>query len=373
MLRTAELEYELPPDSVATTPAIPRDSARLLVVRRSDPQRVEHRVVRELAEILNPGDLMVFNRTRVLPARFVGRRTDTGAGVQGLYLGPGPDPSTWVVLLKMRRFRAGVEVKITSASDGPSPVSNITLTLVRPVPTEPGAWTVRAAENDRPLSPERTLVVLERVGRTPLPPYIISARKRQEIAPADADDRLWYQTVYPGEAGSVAAPTAGLHFTPDLLDRLARAGVGRADVVLHVGTGTFRAVESEHVEEHAMHEEWCAMPAETRAAVAHTRRGGGRVISVGTTSARTLESFAGLDEAGDIPDHLNTRLLITPGYAWQWTDGILTNFHLPRSTLMALVAAMLPGGVGHLKRLYAEAIKRGYRFYSYGDAMLVLP
>jgi S-adenosylmethionine:tRNA ribosyltransferase-isomerase len=230
----------------------------------------------------------------------------------------------------------------------------------------------------RPISAEETLAVLGRAGLTPIPPYIRAARKAAGVEVGEETDRERYQTVYAAselsKAASVAAPTAGLHFAEGLLARLAAAGVGRADVTLHVGTGTFKPVEAEQVEDHPMHAESCSMGAGAVAAVRDARESGGRVVAVGTTSARTLETYAGaVAGGGEVPPAMTTRLLVTPGYEWKWVDGMLTNFHLPRSTLMAMVAALLPGGVARLKEVYGAAVKEGYRFYSYGDAMLVLP
>ncbi|MGH7133707.1 MAG: S-adenosylmethionine:tRNA ribosyltransferase-isomerase, partial [Phycisphaerales bacterium] len=212
---------------------------------------------------------------------------------------------------------------------------------------------------------------------TPLPPYIRAARKRHGVEVDDAVDRAAYQTVYARgdelSAGSVAAPTAGLHFTPDLLAMLSAKGVDRAEVVLHVGTGTFKPVDTEFVEQHPMHAEWCTAPAATTAAMARARFSGGRVFAVGTTSARTLESFTQAELTPNADASHWTRILITPGYQWRHIDGLMTNFHLPRSTLLAMVAALLPGGAAQLLDVYREAIVKGYRFYSYGDAMLVAP
>jgi S-adenosylmethionine:tRNA ribosyltransferase-isomerase len=217
--------------------------------------------------------------------------------------------------------------------------------------------------------------------RPPLPPYILSARKASGHE-ADAErDAQRYQTVYADEPGSVAAPTAGLHFTPELLAALTSGGVGRTDVLLHVGSGTFKPVEAGVVEDHDMHAERCVMHERAVEAVRATREARGRVLAVGTTSARTLESYAAETErSGAVPSALDTRLLITPGYRWRWADGLLTNFHLPRSTLLAMVSSLFvrdgedPGvGVPRLLAHYAHAIESGYRFYSFGDAMLVLP
>jgi len=349
MLRTDELDYDLPEGSIATRPASPRDSARLMVV--PGPGQPEHARVHDLPGFLRPGDLLVFNRSRVLPARFEGVRADTGGKVEGLYLRDGAEPGTWEVMLKARRFKVGMRIIIEGAE----------LELIsRGSDDEPGARLVRVHGD--------AARALEQAGLTPLPPYIRAARARKGEAVDDADDRAWYQTVYAREAGSVAAPTAGLHFTPELLAGLDAAGIRRATVLLHVGSGTFRGVETETVEAHPMHAERCAMDGDCRTEIEAAKARGGRVIAVGTTAARTLESLwaAGAAEA-------DTRLLITPGYRWHVVDGLFTNFHLPRSTLMAMVGALLPGGVARLRELYALAISEGYRFYSYGDAMLVLP
>ena len=399
MLRTSDLEYELPAGRIAVRPVEPRDAARLMVVDRGRGT-VEHRFVRDLPEVLRAGDLLVTNESRVLAARFVGRNETTGGAVEGLYLreavgeaagqaargaglvGGEGAACRWVAMLKARRFRHGAVVRLVR-SDGEACAYSIA--LLERVEVGGAEWVVRVRRDDG--GEVSTPEVLGEVGRPPIPPYILGARREVGVGALRVtlteserwgDDRESYQTVYAGaavasgdgsESGSVAAPTAGLHFTAGLLGRLEAAGVERAGVVLHVGPGTFKPVEAEFVEDHAMHAEWCRMGPETREAMGRARAGGGRVVCVGTTSARTVEAFAGAE--GD-PEWLRTRLLVTPGYRWRWTDGLLTNFHLPRSTLMALVAALLPGGVEELKGLYAEAIGRGYRFYSYGDAMLVL-
>ncbi len=389
MLRTADLDYDLPPDRIATRPVEPRDAARLMVVHRANPDEPRHHHIRDLPTLLAPGDLLVVNRSRVIPARFLGRRLDTGGRVEGLYVDSTPD-GHWRIMLKARRFREGAPIELLNRDAQPS---GIQLTLLRRDAEDTTLWHVTAGEGD---SRHTALDVLERIGLTPLPPYIRARRKTEHADVDDADDRARYQTVYAAEAGSVAAPTAGLHFTRELLDRLAGAGVGRADVTLHVGLGTFKPVETEFIEQHPMHAEWCSMPEATAIAIREGRGRGGRVIAVGTTAARTLESLAlgaadhaktrhgvaghpeaghpeaGHPEAGH-PEATQTRLLITPGHQWRSTDALLTNFHLPRSTLMAMVAAKLPGGAAQLTRLYAHAIDRGYRFYSYGDAMLILP
>ncbi|MEM8758548.1 MAG: tRNA preQ1(34) S-adenosylmethionine ribosyltransferase-isomerase QueA [Planctomycetota bacterium] len=358
-MRTDELSYDLPEDLIATRPAAPRDSAKLLVISRSDPQRLEHRLVRDLPGLLRSGDRLVVNTSRVLPARFAGRSINTGGKVSGLYLRDGDEPGTWIVLLKMRRHRVGSTLEIEPRDPGEV---GVRLTILGPAADEDGAWVVRASDPSGG--------ALDRIGLPPLPPYILSRRDRSGEARDRDDDPDRYQTVYAEQPGSVAAPTAGLHFTPELFRRLGDAGIARTETVLHVGRGTFAPVEAERVEDHPMHAEWCSMTPAARAELASTRAAGGRVIAVGTTSCRTIESFAA---ANDLETALTTRLLITPGYRWLATDGLLTNFHLPRSTLLAMVAALLPGGVDRLMAVYAEAIRARYRFYSFGDAMLVLP
>lgn len=380
MLRTADLDYDLPERLLASAPVTPRDAARLMVVRRSVPDFLEHRHVRDLPEVLVGDELLVFNVSRVLPARLEGRRPDTGASCSGLFLAAHPPESgeaRWATMIRTRRARPGAHITLHTPTGEPTP---FTLVLLRPILTEPGAWIVGLTRGGAPLGADvDTLAILDQVGHTPLPPYILHARRARAESPDDRTDRERYQTIYAAknEAGSVAAPTAGLHFTPELLARLRARGVAEAHVVLHVGTGTFRPVETEHIEAHPMHAEACALAPGTLEAV---QRRAGRVIAVGTTSARTLESFARLradQPDANLPDRLESALLITPGFRWRWCDGLLTNFHLPRSTLMAMVAARLddpPGrGVQRLQALYREAIRREYRFYSFGDAMLILP
>ncbi|MCC7389684.1 MAG: tRNA preQ1(34) S-adenosylmethionine ribosyltransferase-isomerase QueA [Phycisphaerales bacterium] len=387
MLRTDALDYHLPDGVIATHPAEPRDAARLLVIRREQPDRFDHRRVANLPELLTPGDRLVFNTTRVLPARFRGLREDTGGRVEGLYLhdapaepGAAPDAGLWLAMLKSRRHREGAIVRLL-AGEHPSPY---TLEMLEPTDDPPGAWRVRVRSDSG--GGGAAPVVLESVGLTPLPPYILAVRKAAHDEGDDRLDREQYQTAYAdrAQAASVAAPTAGLHFTPGLLAALAARGIDRTEVVLHVGAGTFKPVETDTVEAHPMHAEWCSMSPAAVGEIQRTRAAGGRVVAVGTTSVRTIESYAPLAGAAELPDHLSTRLLVTPGARFAWTDAMLTNFHLPRSTLMALVAARLqdpdepplpdgtPVGVERLKAAYREAIERGYRFYSFGDAMLVL-
>jgi S-adenosylmethionine:tRNA ribosyltransferase-isomerase len=402
MLRTMELDYDLPESAIATTPAEPRDSARLMVVRRSDPSYLEHLRVRDLPHLLDAGDLMIVNATKVIQARFEGIRADTGGGVEGLYLGPGPtinNARTWGVLLQGKRMKEGICVTIFDATDAPS---RYKLRLLSKDPREAGGWIVGIEhDNNTPLREGDThdAQILEVIGRTPLPPYIVRARKHTGQDESQTYDKDRYQTVYAHETphetahatqntkpidphqslqtaeGSVAAPTAGLHFTPDLLARLASQNITREEVTLHVGLGTFKSVESEFVEQHNMHSERCFMPASVRNRIIATRAANHRVLCVGTTAARTVESYARLPTHP--ADWLDTSILITPGYQWQWTTCMLTNFHLPKSTLMAMIASLLGNtpselGVDRLKRYYRTALEHNYRFYSYGDAMCIL-
>lgn len=372
MLPTSALEYELPETLIATRAAEPRDSAHLMVVSRRGEGEPTHARVADLPGFLRAGDLLVFNTTRVVPARLVGQRRDTNGRIEGLFLSEdATHPGRWTLLVRAKRAKPGAILDLST----PDETIGASIRLIEPAGDEPGAW---AAELVDPVAP--TLDVLARVGRTPLPPYILKARRAAGIDVGDAQDRERYQTVYAGRStGSVAAPTAGLHFTPMLLERVAALGVERADVVLHVGPGTFRPVETEYLEQHHMHAEHCEISPEAWTRITEARRQRRRVIAVGTTTARTLESYALHLEANPCPQEgphpatINTSLLIAPGYRWRVVDGLLTNFHLPRSTLLAMVGALFDAGLPRLTALYRSAVERAYRFYSYGDAMLVVP
>lgn len=380
---TAQLDYELPPPLIATAPARPRDAARLMVADRSTG-RVEHHRVCDLPNLIcgnarqvaapGPGDLLVFNDSRVLPARFLARRDATGGRVTGLYLESSSRQQGcyWVVLLESRgRLRAGERVHLDAHAQ---------LELEDDLGN--GQWLARLK------SPDDTLTLLERIGQTPLPPYIQRARRRRQQAPVSPQDRDQYNTVFAYQPGSIAAPTAGLHFTRALLDELERVGVRRATVTLHVGLGTFAPVRTDRLEDHPIHREWVTVPKTTIAALLATRGSGGRIIPVGTTTVRALESLPHpVPKSGDFDAH--TGLFITPDgtaggtssvgglpgqdpFFFRFTDALMTNFHLPRSTLLALVAALPGVGLQRLMSWYGQAIERGYRFYSYGDAMLIL-
>ncbi len=342
-LRTADFDYELPPELIAQEPAARRDEARLMVVRR-DSGVIEHRHVADLDAYLMPGDVLVLNNTRVLPARLLGHKEGSGGQVEVLLLHE-DEPDTWRALVRPgRRLTQGTRVVLgdgmlhaeigVDLGDGQRAVRLISL-----------SGSVRDA--------------IERVGHLPLPPYI-----RQF-----SGDEQRYQTVYAASSGSVAAPTAGLHFTPELLDRLRAQGINTAYLTLHVGLGTFRPVQADLVTEHRLHAEWATLPPETAHAVNMARGAGRRCVAVGTTSTRTLETAA--DEQGFVaPFTGETALYIYPGYRFRAVDALLTNFHLPRSSLLMLVSAF--AGMDLTRHAYAEAIRLRYRFYSFGDAMLVL-
>ena len=384
-LRTDQLDFDLPKELIATCPAEPRDSSRLLVVQRSNPSRLEDRVFSDLPDLLEPNDLLVFNRSKVLPARLVGENAaGTGGRFEGLYLYTDPDSSSgdqpiWVAMIKTKRAKPGKRYRLI---DGEGGMSSVELELLEKVPVEgPGAWKIRVhtVSSRIPLSTSSESI-LDLVGLTPLPPYIVAQRKARREDPGDGYDRSHYQTVYASadDVGSVAAPTAGLHFTPRVLGELEERQVHTSEVVLHVGAGTFKPVETETLDEHPMHAETCSMGSSARL---FPRKTNGRTFAVGSTSARTLESFAQLAKLNDgvVPSSYSTRILIQPGYRWRWVDGMLTNFHLPRSTLLAMVASMLDmpeagvDGLERIQEIYAHAIHERYRFFSYGDAMLILP
>ncbi|HEX8124598.1 MAG TPA: tRNA preQ1(34) S-adenosylmethionine ribosyltransferase-isomerase QueA [Allosphingosinicella sp.] len=352
-MRVDEFDFALPPDRIALRPASPRDSARLLVVDGDEGR--QDRIVSDLPAFLRSGDVLVFNDTRVIPAQLEGRRA---AAVDGPRNRPGArigatlhkreGPREWRAFVRnSRRVRDGDRIDFGSG------VAAIAGSRAR------DGSLLLAFVGDEPVE-----LLLERAGRMPLPPYIAGKRE------ADSRDRADYQTMFAARDGAVAAPTAALHFTPQLMDALAAAGVGHETLTLHVGAGTFLPVKAEDTAEHEMHSEWgridCAVADRLNAA----RASGGRIIPVGTTSLRLLESAA--DEAGRVqPFEGDTAIFITPGYRFRATDGLITNFHLPRSTLFMLVSALM--GLETMRAAYAHAIGEGYRFYSYGDASLLLP
>lgn len=380
-MRVDLLDFDLPKALIATTPSVPRDASRLLVVQRSNPDRLEHRVFTDLPDLLEPEDLLVFNRSRVVPARLMGVNAEFSAQFEGLFLHDLPsieDQPIWIAMVRTKRAKAGKRYRLIDAR---LQESDIILELIELYPSDgPGAWKVRVTG-----SSQSTTQILDRVGHTPLPPYILAQRKARDEQIDDDSDRTHYQTMYASdhETGSVAAPTAGLHFTPSVMSALQSRSVRTSEVVLHVGAGTFKPVETDTLEDHPMHAETCTMGNSMELfPPASDQSKNRRTFAVGSTSARTLESFAGLHADDPTSETLNrtisTRILISPGYSWRWVDGMVTNFHLPRSTLLAMVASILeiPGqvdGVERIQELYRVAIEHEYRFFSYGDAMLILP
>ncbi len=353
-VRRAELQYDLPPELIAQRAIEPRDAARLLVLDRATGA-LHHRIFRDLGDYLAPGDCLVLNDTRVIPARFFLRRR-TGGRVEALFLRATPDG--WLVLL-----RGGARLRPGERLECERHPTQLVLRARR----ERGEALLQP---DPPIAP---LDLLARVGQTPLPPYI--HRGADGHGPPEPGDAERYQTVYAAQPGAVAAPTAGLHFTAALLESLAARGVSRVHVTLHVGPGTFTPIETDDLADHAMHAEWFSVTQAAAETLRATRARHGRLVAVGTTVTRVLESVAGA--APDLPpdDALRategwTRLFIYPPYRFRLVDALITNFHLPGSTLLALVMAFASPDL--IRRAYAAAIAERYRFYSYGDAMLIL-
>ena len=341
-------DYDLPRELIAQQPLKARQDARLLVVNRQ-AESIEHAYVRDLPEYLSAGDKLVLNDTRVIPARLVGRRERTGARWTGLFLSA-DEHGNWQVLSKTRgKLEPGEAIAIVSWDVR----QELRLRLLTKL--DGGVWAVR------PEPMGDALPLLEKVGRVPLPPYI----RDGEMTEAD---RQTYQTVFAKEPGAVAAPTAGLHFTEGLLDQLGKRGITREFVTLHVGIGTFRPISAAGLDEHIMHHEWCSISRETVDRLIATRTRKGRIVAVGTTVVRTLETAA---QSGKLlPFTGTTNLFIRPPYQFHAVDALLTNFHLPKSTLLILVRTF--GGDDLIRRAYDTAIREGYRFFSYGDAMLIL-
>lgn len=344
----ASYDYFLPEEQIAQSPVTPRDRSRLFVVQ--DQQQHCHQVFRDLPDLLRSGDLLVFNNTRVIPARLFGQKT-TGTAVEILLLEE-QQRNQWLALVKPgRRLKPGSQVVFTAHHE-------TDVDLVASVVASDEATRGRILQFE--VSDGRSLLeVVEQFGQIPLPPYITQSDSQPEQ----------YQTIYGDRLGAVAAPTAGLHFTSELFERLDAKGIQRAFVTLHVGVGTFRPVEVEDIRHHQMHGEWIEVSEETVEQVRKTKAKGGRIIAVGTTAVRSLE---GASQSGELqPYYGKTNLFIYPGYQWQIVDGLITNFHLPKSSLLMLVSGLI--GRERLLALYQDAIAQGYRFYSFGDAMLILP
>jgi len=341
-MRVDLFDFELPQERIALRPARPRDSARLLAVRASEIS--DHHVL-DLPELLRAGDVLVFNDTKVIPAQLEGRR---GEATIGATLHKREGPREWQAFLRnAKRARIGDTIEFGTG---------VSASVVG---KDADGSALLCFHGEEPVE-----LLLERAGRMPLPPYIASRRE------ADEADRSDYQTMFARREGAVAAPTAALHFTPGLLDALERRGIGRETLTLHVGAGTFLPVKADDTAGHKMHAEWGRIDADTADRLNQARASGGRLIAVGTTSLRLLESAAG-DDGIIRPFEGDTAIFITPGYRFKAIDGLVTNFHLPKSTLFMLVSALM--GLDVMKAAYAHAIEAGYRFYSYGDSSLLLP
>lgn len=341
-MKTSDFYYELPQELIAQTPIQKRDASRLMTLDRATGA-VEHHHFYELPDFLRPGDCLILNDSRVLPARLLGSRLPGGGACEVLLLIDRGE-KTWECLVRPgRKMRPGAKL---SFGDGA-----LTAEVVGEV--EGGNRLVRFDYEGI------FLEVLEKLGKMPLPPYI-----KEEL-----QDRERYQTVYSRVVGSAAAPTAGLHFTPELLETIAARGIGIGYVTLHVGLGTFRPVKEEDITDHEMHSEYCVIPQETADLINRTKAAGGRCICVGTTSCRTIESWAGED--GTLRESAGwTNIFIYPGYRFKVLDGLVTNFHLPESTLIMLVSAL--AGRDHVLAAYEEAVRERYRFFSFGDAMFII-
>jgi S-adenosylmethionine:tRNA ribosyltransferase-isomerase len=340
-MQLSEFDFPFDPSLIATQPCLPRDHARLLVLQPKDHSLAHHRID-ELPELLQSGDLLVVNNTKVLSVRVRGRKQASGSDVEIIFVKDCGD-TIWEVLMK-GTFHPGQIIEMGAE--------------VFAVVVERGATrtTVRV-ESPIPLSEW-----LRQYGRMPLPPYL----KR---APTD-QDREWYQTIFARHEGAIAAPTAGLHFTEDLLARLQQRGIGLSVITLHVGVGTFKPVMANQIEDHRMGAEWVEVGVEAVRAIEQVQATGGRIVAVGTTVVRALEAAA-RKESRIRPYEGETDIYMTPGFSFKVVDALLTNFHLPRTTLLMLVSAL--AGTEFLRQAYAEAVHERYRFYSYGDAMLVLP
>ena len=341
-MRVDLFDFDLPQDRIALRPARPRDSARKLLV---EGDRLADRAVLDLPDLLNPGDDLVFNDTRVIPAQLEGRRGDASIGAT---LHKREGPREWRAFLRnAKRVRDGDVIDFGEGVKASA------------VEKDVGGAVLLHFHGDDPVE-----LLLERAGRMPLPPYIASKRA------VDEADRSDYQTIFAKEEGAVAAPTAALHFTDRLIAALDARGIIRETLTLHVGAGTFLPVKGDTTESHVMHTEWGRIDAALAERLNAARAAGGRIIAVGTTSLRLLESAAA-DDGTIQPFEGDTAIFITPGYRFKAVDGLMTNFHLPRSTLFMLVSALM--GLDVMKRAYAHAIAAGYRFYSYGDSSLLLP
>lgn len=356
-MKTSDFDYDLPEERIAQTPIEPRDASRLLILHR-DTGQIEHRIFRDIGDYLNPGDVLVFNQTRVIPARLHGHKLDTGGKIEFLLLRRESD-QTWRGLIGGKGVKQGTRLSFESGNG----------VTIEGIVIEGVDGPERIIKFDAPLQP-----LLEKLGEMPLPPYIHTRLQDPER----------YQTVYARQPGSAAAPTAGLHFTPELLLTLRDQGVKMANCTLHIGLDTFQPVKVENPEEHPMHSERAILTADDAKIINEAKLAGGRIIAVGTTSVRVLETAA-LRSAGVDDPYADsevcpwkpvvaideaTRLFIRPGYRYRAVDALITNFHLPRSTLLMLVSALT--GRANILHAYEVAVQEQYRFYSFGDAMLII-
>jgi S-adenosylmethionine:tRNA ribosyltransferase-isomerase len=347
-MKTSELDYTLPPELIAQDPAEVRSASRLLVVDRTSASLTDSRFD-HIGDHLRPGDCLVLNDTKVLPARFFARRA-TGGGLEALFLSETSTPGLWRILLKgTRKLKPDERIHIVDGRRND-------YCTARVIEKEEGGACLLELDAKAPAES-----VLDEIGFPPLPPYI---RRDHDWSKAESD-RQRYQTVYANQSGAVAAPTAGLHFTEELLSRLCESGVRTARVTLHVGAGTFKPISVEDVEDHEIHHEWYRIDAANAGIINETRAAGGRIVAVGTTATRVLETVGYPLQAQEG----STNLFVTPGYRFKAVDAMITNFHLPRSTLLALVGAF--AGLERMLAAYRHAVAKRYRFYSYGDAMLI--
>ena len=345
-VRTSLFDFHLPDELIAQHAVEPRDSSRMLRVDRATGATSHHQF-RDIESFLQPGDCLVVNNTRVVPARLYGTRAQTGGRWEGLFLQE--DSGRWQVMARTRGKPAEGEIIQLQHGD-----QQLDFQLEEKAPE--GYWWGRPQHTSA-----STWQLLDQIGSIPIPPYIRGGH-------ADDTDKQRYQTVYADQEGSVAAPTAGLHFTSDLVDRIKHKGLQWTTVTLHVGLGTFKPVECDDTDDHQMHKEWCEVSVDSAQLINDTKAKGGRVIAVGTTSVRTLESMSTVDgilNAGSI----STDLFIVPGYQFRMVDALITNFHLPKSTLLMMISAFVDRET--ILRVYDEAVREKYRFYSYGDAMFI--
>jgi S-adenosylmethionine:tRNA ribosyltransferase-isomerase len=349
-MKTEELDYNLPEELIAQQPLPVRTDSRLLVLNRKNGHILDSSFSR-LGEFLRPEDCLILNDTKVLPARFFASRI-TGARLEGLFLSESPD-KTWYVYLKgLRKIKSGEEISLLDREKAKSCQAQL---LEK---SNEGKCKLKI------LSDDSLQDILDRIGFPPLPPYI----KRDDNIEAAQSDRQRYQTVYAQKAGAVAAPTAGLHFTNEFIKQLKKEGIKFAKVTLHVGAGTFKPITTENLEDHQIHEESFSVDPENAKLISEVKKSGGRIIPVGTTSMRVLETIA--ENLRIEPVSGSTKLFIMPGYEFKICDAMITNFHLPKSSLIALVGAF--AGLENILKAYNHAIEKRYRFYSYGDAMLII-